>query len=343
MSQERKTIGVLTSGGDAPGMNAAIRAVVRAALTKGHRVLGIRRGFAGLLGGDIVEMQLRSVCDILQRGGTALYTARCEEFKTAEGVQRGIEVCKKTGIDGVVVIGGDGSYRGARDMSNGGIPCIGVPGTIDNDIDPDDHRDTYTRLFTLDNDIASTEYSIGFDTAVNTVVQNVDRLRDTSQSHDRCSVVEVMGRNAGYIALYAGMACGAISILIPERPYDLERDVISRMKATLKTGKQHFIVVAAEGVGDTKALPQAIQEKTGIEARLTVLGHVQRGGTPTAMERVYASLMGHYAVDLLERDIGNRVVGIQNGKLVDYDINDALKMKKDIDEYMYRAAYDISI
>ena len=324
MSQERKTIGVLTSGGDAPGMNAAIRAVVRAALTKGHRVLGIRRGFAGLLGGDIVEMQLRSVCDILQRGGTALYTARCEEFKTAEGVQRGIEVCKKTGIDGVVVIGGDGSYRGARDMSNGGIPCIGVPGTIDNDI-------------------ASTEYSIGFDTAVNTVVQNVDRLRDTSQSHDRCSVVEVMGRNAGYIALYAGMACGAISILIPERPYDLERDVISRMKATLKTGKQHFIVVAAEGVGDTKALPQAIQEKTGIEARLTVLGHVQRGGTPTAMERVYASLMGHYAVDLLERDIGNRVVGIQNGKLVDYDINDALKMKKDIDEYMYRAAYDISI
>ncbi len=324
MSQERKTIGVLTSGGDAPGMNAAIRAVVRAALTKGHRVLGIRRGFAGLLGGDIVEMQLRSVCDILQRGGTALYTARCEEFKTAEGVQRGIEVCKKTGIDGVVVIGGDGSYRGARDMSNGGIPCIGVPGTIDNDI-------------------ASTEYSIGFDTAVNTVVQNVDRLRDTSQSHDRCSVVEVMGRNAGYIALYAGMACGAISILIPERPYDLERDVISRMKATLKTGKQHFIVVAAEGVGDTKALTQAIQEKTGIEARLTVLGHVQRGGTPTAMERVYASLMGHYAVDLLERDIGNRVVGIQNGKLVDYDINDALKMKKDIDEYMYRAAYDISI
>ncbi len=324
MSQERKTIGVLTSGGDAPGMNAAIRAVVRAALTKGHRVLGIRRGFAGLLGGDIVEMQLRSVCDILQRGGTALYTARCEEFKTAEGVRRGIEVCKKTGIDGVVVIGGDGSYRGARDMSNGGIPCIGVPGTIDNDI-------------------ASTEYSIGFDTAVNTVVQNVDRLRDTSQSHDRCSVVEVMGRNAGYIALYAGMACGAISILIPERPYDLERDVISRMKATLKTGKQHFIVVAAEGVGDTKALTQAIQEKTGIEARLTVLGHVQRGGTPTAMERVYASLMGHYAVDLLERDIGNRVVGIQNGKLVDYDINDALKMKKDIDEYMYRAAYDISI
>ena len=321
---QKKTFAVLTSGGDAPGMNAAVRSVVRTALHKGHTIYGIFHGYEGLMQNRMDELQERSVSNIINRGGTILYTARSKEFTTEEGQKKAVEILRSRGIDGLVVIGGDGSFRGAQKLSALGIPTIGLPGTIDNDI-------------------GSTEYTIGFDTALNTAVQSIDKLRDTSQSHDRCSVVEVMGRNAGYIALYAGMACGAISILIPERPYDLERDVISRMKATLKTGKQHFIVVAAEGVGDTKALTQAIQEKTGIEARLTVLGHVQRGGTPTAMERVYASLMGHYAVDLLERDIGNRVVGIQNGKLVDYDINDALKMKKDIDEYMYRAAYDISI
>ena len=321
---EAKTIGVLTSGGDAPGMNAAIRAVVRAGVNKGHRVMGIRRGYEGLLNGDAVEMDLRSVCDIIQRGGTILYTARCEEFKTPEGLQKGVDMCHKLGIDGLVVIGGDGSFRGARNLSNAGIPCIGLPGTIDNDI-------------------ASTEYTIGFDTAVNTVVENVDRLRDTSQSHDRCSVVEVMGRRAGHIALYAGVSCGAIATLIPERPFDIDQDVIARMRATLKTGKHHFIVVVAEGVGNSQEICQYIEEKTGIESRLTVLGHVQRGGTPTAMERVHASVMGYRAVELLEQGKGNRVVGIQNNRIVDYDINEALEMTKDIDEYLYKVAYEISI
>ncbi len=319
-----KTIGVLTSGGDAPGMNAAIRAVVRAGVNKGHRVMGVRRGYEGLLNGDAVEMDLRSVCDILQRGGTILYTARCEEFKTPEGLQKGVDMCHKLGIDGLVVIGGDGSFRGARNLSNAGIPCIGLPGTIDNDI-------------------ASTEYTIGFDTAVNTVVENVDRLRDTSQSHDRCSVVEVMGRRAGHIALYAGVSCGAIATLIPERPFDIDQDIIARMRATLKTGKHHFIVVVAEGVGNSQEICQYIEEKTGIESRLTVLGHVQRGGTPTAMERVHASVMGYRAVELLEQGKGNRVVGIQNNRIVDYDINEALEMTKDIDEYLYKVAYEISI
>ena len=324
MDKQVKRIGVLTSGGDAPGMNAAIRAVVRAGVNKGHRVMGVRRGYEGLLNGDAVEMDLRSVCDILQRGGTILYTARCEEFKTPEGLQKGVDMCHKLGIDGLVVIGGDGSFRGARNLSNAGIPCIGLPGTIDNDI-------------------ASTEYTIGFDTAVNTVVENVDRLRDTSQSHDRCSVVEVMGRRAGHIALYAGVSCGAIATLIPERPFDIDQDIIARMRATLKTGKHHFIVVVAEGVGNSQEICQYIEEKTGIESRLTVLGHVQRGGTPTAMERVHASVMGYRAVELLEQGKGNRVVGIQNNRIVDYDINEALEMTKDIDEYLYKVAYEISI
>ncbi len=315
---EYKTIGVLTSGGDAPGMNAAVRAVVRAAINKGHRMMGIRRGYEGLLNGEIEEMKLRSVSEIIHRGGTVLYTARCEEFKTEEGLRKGVEMCHKMGIDGLVVIGGDGSFKGARNLSNAGIPCIGIPGTIDNDI-------------------ASTEYTIGFDTAVNTVVESVDRLRDTSQSHERCSVVEVMGRRAGHIA------CGAIATLIPERPHDLDRDVVSRMRATLKTGKHHFIVIVAEGVGNTQEICNYIQEKTGIETRLTVLGHVQRGGTPTAKERVHASVMGVRAVELLEQGKGNRVVGIQNNRIVDYDINEALDMVKDIDEYLYKVAYEISI
>ena len=309
---EYKTIGVLTSGGDAPGMNAAVRAVVRAAINKGHRMMGIRRGYEGLLNGEIEEMKLRSVSEIIHRGGTVLYTARCEEFKTEEGLRKGVEMCHKMGIDGLVVIGGDGSFKGARNLSNAGIPCIGIPGTIDNDI-------------------ASTEYTIGFDTAVNTVVESVDRLRDTSQSHERCS------------AIYAGISCGAIATLIPERPHDLDRDVVSRMRATLKTGKHHFIVIVAEGVGNTQEICNYIQEKTGIETRLTVLGHVQRGGTPTAKERVHASVMGVRAVELLEQGKGNRVVGIQNNRIVDYDINEALDMVKDIDEYLYKVAYEISI
>lgn len=324
MNEKMITIGVLTSGGDAPGMNAAVRAVVRTGITRGHRMVGIRRGYEGLLNGEVEEMKLRSVSEIIQRGGTVLCTARCEEFKTEEGLKKGVEMCHKLGIDGLVVIGGDGSFKGARNLSNAGIPCIGLPGTIDNDI-------------------ASTEYTIGFDTAVNTVVESVDRLRDTSQSHDRCSVVEVMGRRAGHIAIYAGISCGAIATLIPERPYDLDRDVIARMRATLKTGKHHFIVIVAEGVGNTQEICSYIQEKTGIESRLTVLGHVQRGGTPTAQERVHASVMGFRAVELLEQGKGNRVVGIQNNRIVDYDINEALDMVKDIDEYLYKVAYEISI
>lgn len=321
---EYKTIGVLTSGGDAPGMNAAVRAVVRAAINKGHRMMGIRRGYEGLLNGEIEEMKLRSVSEIIHRGGTVLYTARCEEFKTEEGLRKGVEMCHKMGIDGLVVIGGDGSFKGARNLSNAGIPCIGIPGTIDNDI-------------------ASTEYTIGFDTAVNTVVESVDRLRDTSQSHDRCSVVEVMGRGAGHIAVNTGLACGAIAILIPEIPFDVDRDIVAKIKASQKTGKQHFIVMVAEGVGHSHELAKEIEEKTGVESRATVLGHIQRGGSPTLRDRVVASEMGYYAVELLEKGIGNRVVVTKDGKVTDYDILEALSMKKTADQNLLKIAQEIAL
>ena len=324
MGMEIKTIGVLTSGGDAPGMNAAIRAVVRTAINKGMRVLGIRRGYSGLLTGDAFEMNLRSVSDIIQRGGTILYTARCPEFTTEEGQDRAVKMCKELGIDGLVVIGGDGSFRGARDLSVKGIPCIGIPGTIDNDI-------------------AATEYSIGFDTALNTVLQSVDRIRDTSQSHDRCSVVEVMGRGAGYIALHSGIACGALSVLVPEVPYDFQRDIVDKMKKTLKAGKQHFVIIVAEGVGHTQELTKRIEEATGITSRLTVLGYVQRGGVPTARERIMASRLGYRAVELLANGIVNRVVGLQRDEIVDYDIVEALKMVKHFDIDLYKMANVISL
>lgn len=324
MEYKQKTIGVLTSGGDAPGMNAAVRAVVRAAMFKGHRVLGIKRGYQGLINKDVNELQVRSVSDLLERGGTVLYTARCPEFRTEEGMQKAVDTCHEFGIDGLIVIGGDGSYRGARDLSNRGIPCIGIPGTIDNDI-------------------ASTEYTIGFDTALNTVVQNVDRLRDTSQSHDRCSVVEVMGRHAGHIALHAAIACGAIAVIIPEREFNLDIDIVEKIRQVKKTGKHHFIVIIAEGVGDSDRICKYIQEQTGVESRLTVLGHIQRGGIPTGKERVFASVMGYRAVELIEQGKGNRVVGIQNSRTVDFDINEALEMHKDIDQYLYKVAYEISI
>ena len=324
MGMEIKTIGVLTSGGDAPGMNAAIRAVVRTAINKGMRVLGIRRGYSGLLTGDAFEMNLRSVSDIIQRGGTILYTARCPEFTTEEGQDRAVKMCKELGIDGLVAIGGDGSFRGARDLSVKGIPCIGIPGTIDNDI-------------------AATEYSIGFDTALNTVLQSVDRIRDTSQSHDRCSVVEVMGRGAGYIALHSGIACGALSVLVPEVPYDFQRDIVDKMKKTLKAGKQHFVIIVAEGVGHTQELTKRIEEATGITSRLTVLGYVQRGGVPTARERIMASRLGYRAVELLANGIGNRVVGLQRDEIVDYDIVEALKMVKHFDIDLYKMANVISL
>lgn len=319
-----KTIGVLTSGGDAPGMNAAIRAVVRAGCENGFRVMGIRRGYNGLMYGDMYEMNLRSVSNIINRGGTILYSARSPEFKTEEGMQKAIDVCKQMDMQGVVVIGGDGSFRGARDLSLRGVPCVGIPGTIDNDI-------------------ACSDYTIGYDTAMNTVMENVDRLRDTSESHDRCSVVEVMGRRAGYIALNSGIACGATTILIPEVDFDFEKDVIDRMRRTQKTGKRHFIIIVAEGIGGVNEMAKRIQEETGVESRATILGHVQRGGSPTVRDRVVGSTMGCRAVELLKQGIGNRVIALKNGELVDYDIFEALNMTKTIDLDLYKLAHEISI
>ncbi|MGN0570209.1 MAG: 6-phosphofructokinase [Candidatus Fimenecus sp.] len=319
-----KTIGVLTSGGDAPGMNAAIRAVVRAGCENGMRVMGIRRGYNGLMQGDMYEMNLRSVSNIINRGGTVLYSARSPEFKTEEGLQKALNVAKEVGMEGIVVIGGDGSFRGAKDLSERGLPCVGVPGTIDNDI-------------------ACCDYTIGYDTAMNTVLAMVDRLRDTTESHDRCSVVEVMGRRAGYIALNAGIACGATSILIPEVEYDFQRDVIDRMIRTQKTGKKHFIIIVAEGIGGVEEMAKRIQAETGVESRATILGHVQRGGVPTVRDRVTASLMGYNAVELLKEGIGNRVVAMQKDEIVDFDIFEALNMKKSLDLNLYKIAHEISI
>ncbi len=324
MDKKVKTIGILSSGGDAPGMNAAIRAVVRTAINRGLHVMGIRRGYNGLLSGDMFDMNLRSVSDILHRGGTVLYTARCPEFMKEEGVNKGRDMCLEMGIDGLVVIGGDGSFRGARDLSLKGIPCIGVTGTIDNDI-------------------SSSQYTVGFDTALNTVVDMVDRLRDTSQSHDRCTVVEVMGRRCGDIALHAGIACGATCILVPEIPYDLDRDVVSRIGRSTRTGKQHFIIMVAEGIGGVEEMAKYIQSKTGVETRATILGHVQRGGSPSARDRVVASEMGHHAVELLQQGIGNRVVVYRDNKIVDLDILEALNMKRVFDEKLYSIANEISI
>ena len=319
-----KTIGVLTSGGDAPGMNAAIRAVVRTAINRGMRVMGIRRGYNGLINGDMFEMNLRSVSDIIHRGGTVLYTARCPEFKTEEGMEKAVKVCKDYGIDGLVVVGGDGSFRGARDLSLRGIPCVAMPGTIDNDI-------------------GASDYTIGFDTALNTVMEMVDRLRDTSQSHDRCSVVEVMGRHAGYLALHAGIAVGATAIIVNEVPLDIERDIFDIMKRTALTGKKHYIIIVSEGVGGVNELAKKIEERTGVETRATILGHVQRGGSPTVRDRYLASLSGHKCVELLEQGIGNRVVVVKNDKIVDLDIYEALNTKKDFPVDIRNIANEISI
>ncbi len=317
------TIGVLTSGGDAPGMNAAVRAVVRTAIALGMKVKGIHRGWNGLIEGDIVDLDVRSVSDLIHRGGTVLYTARSPRFKEEEGMQEAIANCKKHGIEGIVVIGGDGSFRGARDLSLRGIPCVGIPGTIDNDI-------------------SSTEYTIGFDTAMNTAMEMVDKLRDTSQSHDRCSVVEVMGRRAGYLALQTGIAVGATAILVPEVEFDIA-DVIAKIKETQQTGKKHFIIIVAEGVGGVEDIAKKIEEATGIESRATILGHVQRGGNPTIRDRVMATQMGYAAVKLLKDGIGNRVVAYKKGEIVDYDIYEALNMKKPFADEMYEIAHTTSI
>ena len=318
----QKTIGVLTSGGDAPGMNAAVRAVTRAAIKKGFKVIGIRRGYNGLLHGDMVELNARSVSDIIQRGGTEIFTARCNEFKEWEYVLKAKEVCEESNMAGIVVIGGDGSFRGAADLSKAGIPCVGLPGTIDNDIQ-------------------CSEYTIGYDTAMNTVMELVDKLRDTSHSHERCAVVEVMGRGAGHIALNTGIACGATYVLVPEVEYRFE-DIVEKIKAGRSSGKEQFIIIVAEGVGGTEELAKRIQAETGIESRATILGHVQRGGSPTVRDRVVASEMGYYAVELLEKGIGNRVVGMKGGKVYDVDIQEALSMKKPFDERLYKICNEIS-
>ena len=320
----QKSIAVLTSGGDAPGMNAAVRAVVRAGINKGMRVYGVYRGYNGLLNGDVQEMNLRSVSDIIGFGGTMLYTARSEEFATPAGIKKAADFCRSIDVSGVVVIGGDGSFKGARALTNAGINCIGIPGTIDNDI-------------------ACSEYTVGFDTAMNTALQMVDRIRDTAQSHDRCSIVEVMGRRCGDIALQTGIATGATAILVPEIPYNIERDVIQRIVNTQKTGKKHFIIVVAEGVGKVAELANYIENRLGIETRATILGHVQRGGSPTLRDRVVASEMGFRAVELLEKNLGNRVVAMKEGKIVDLDINEALDMQRVFDEDLYKIAMTISI
>lgn len=319
-----KTIGVLTSGGDAPGMNAAVRAVVRAGCELGMKVYGIKRGYNGLMEDDMYEMNLRSVSDIINRGGTILYSARSAKFRTEEGMQEAIQVCKDKGIDGLVVIGGDGSFRGARDLSLRGLPCVAIPGTIDNDI-------------------GCCDYTIGYDTAMNTIMEMVDRIRDTTESHDRCAVVEVMGRGAGFLALNSGIACGATSILIPEIEFDFKRDVIDRMKRTQRSAKVHFIIIVSEAIGGVEQMAQRIQAETGVETRATVLGHVQRGGSPTAKDRLVASEMGYKAVQLLNEGIGNRVVAIKKEQILDYDIFEALGMKSEVDLDLYKMAMEISI
>ena len=316
MAKEINTIGVLTSGGDAPGMNAAIRAVVRQAISKGKKVKGIKRGYAGLLNEEIIDMNGQSVSDTISRGGTILQTARCMEFTTPEGQQKGAEICKKHGIDAIVVIGGDGSFKGAQKLAALGINTIGLPGTIDLDI-------------------ACTDYTIGFDTAVNTAMEAIDKVRDTSTSHERCSIIEVMGRGAGHIALWCGLANGAEEILLPEKyDYDEQR-LIDQVVNARKNGKQHYIIVKAEGIGHSQSMAKRIEEATGVETRATILGHMQRGGSPTCKDRVYATTMGAMAVDLLCEGKSNRVIGHKGAKFVDFDIDEALAMKKDVDEYMY--------
>ena len=316
MAKEVKTIGVLTSGGDAPGMNAAIRAVVRTAINKGMKVKGIMRGYAGLLQEEIVDMDGTSVADTIGRGGTILYTARCPEFMTEEGQKRGAEICRKHNIDGLVVIGGDGSYAGAQKLAARGINTIGVPGTIDLDI-------------------ACTDYTIGFDTAINTAMEAIDKVRDTSTSHERCSIIEVMGRHAGYIALWCGIANGAEDILLPERYDGNEQMLINRIIDNRKRGKRHHIIINAEGIGHSASMVKRIEAATGIETRATILGYMQRGGAPTCKDRVYASIMGAKAVELLEKGKTNRVVAYKHGEFLDFDIQEALNMKKDIPEDQY--------
>ncbi|WP_455538051.1 6-phosphofructokinase [Terrisporobacter sp.] len=318
-----KTIGILTSGGDAPGMNAAIRAVVRSAIYYGCKVYGINRGYKGLIESDLVEMNLSSVGDIIHRGGTILKSSRCEEFKTEEGRQKAVKILKKHGIDCLVVIGGDGSFNGAQKLSDLGFPAIGIPGTIDNDL-------------------AYTDYTIGFDTALNTVVDAISKIRDTSSSHERVNIVEVMGRHCGDLALYSGLAGGAETIIVPEVDYKID-DICLRLETTKKRGKRHSIIVLAEGAGNANDIAKEIIERTGADLRVTVLGHVQRGGSPTVSDRLLASRLGVRAVELLLDGQSAKVVGIRDDKIIDMEIHEALSMKKEFDKKSYQIAQILSI
>lgn len=308
-----KRIGVLTSGGDAPGMNACVRAVVRTCITHDIEVYGIRRGYNGLIHGDIMRLDEKSVSHTINKGGTILYTARSEEFLTEEGQKKAASTCKFLGFDGIIAIGGDGTFRGARALSKYGINVVCVPATIDNDI-------------------CCTNYCIGFDTAANTAIECIDRLRDTMQSHERCSVVEVMGRNAGFLAMYVGLAVGATAVLVPEEKFDFERDVIEKIRQARLAGFTHYMIVVAEGAAKATKLAKKIKETIDLDPRVTVLGHIQRGGSPTARDRVNATKMGYLAVELLLADKTNRIVCSQGGQFTDVDIDEGLVMIKKLQQ-----------
>ena len=324
MENRIKRIGVLTSGGDSPGMNAAVRAVVRTAVSRGIECVGIRRGYQGLINSDFVMLDAASVGHILSRGGTMLYTARSEDFMTEKGRQRAVSTCRMLGLEGIVTIGGDGTFRGALELSRLGVPVVGVPATIDNDI-------------------GCTNYTIGFDTACNTAIDCIDRLRDTMQSHERCSVVEVMGRNAGFLALYVGIAVGATAVLVPERELDFERDVVERIRSARLAGSTHFMIVVAEGAGSAVEIGKRIYDAIGIEPRVTVLGHIQRGGSPSARDRETATRMGFYAVNALAEGRGNCIIGTREGDMVEIPIEEALVMKKHLQMDRYHILETVSI
>ena len=324
MEKKIRRIGVLTSGGDSPGMNAAVRAVVRTALSYGIQCIGIRRGWQGLINSDFVQLDAASVGHIISRGGTMLYTARSKEFMTEEGRQKAVSTCKMLGLDGIVAIGGDGTFRGALKLSRLGIPVVGIPATIDNDI-------------------GCTNYTIGFDTACNTAIDCIDKLRDTMQSHERCSVVEVMGRNAGFLALYVGIAVGATAVLVPEREMDFQKDVVERIRSARLAGSTHFMIVVAEGAGSAVDIGKRIHEAIGIEPRVTVLGHIQRGGTPNARDRETATRMGYFAVKALVGGRGNCIIGTREGEMVEIPIEEALEMKRHLQMDRYEVLETVSI
>ena len=324
MDKQIRRIGVLTSGGDAPGMNALIRAVVRTASAHDISVLGIHRGYSGLINGDIIEMAARSVDGIIRKGGTMLYTARCKEMLTDEGLQKAADTCRYLGIDGLICCGGDGTFRGAQALSRKGVPCIGVPGTIDNDI-------------------VCTDYTIGFDTACNTAIECIDKLRDTMQSHERCSVVEVMGRRAGHLALHVGCAVGATAICLPERELNFDVDIIEKMRVGRIKGRNHHIIIVAEGYGAAQDVADRIHEATGIDTRVTILGHIQRGGSPSARDRVMATRMGYEAVMALEAGKTNRVIVFDDNRVTDLDIEEGLARQKDLEQDLFVAQQTVAI